>query len=156
MSISARAASPTERATFRTLFLSDEAYNHLAQQASLSGFVTLTKYTTRGMEAYIAYLMRCHMSDARPPDVRVQDADMLSVGMAPDWRIHWPRAPHKIRVTQDTLILGAAHCLTLGIAYAPARRILNAPTFHDLVPCMSALLEAIGSELVDVKVNIHE
>lgn len=128
----------------RKLFISDEACKQLIRDAHAHGY--LNSYpNARGLSQYVEALMSYSMHDTRPPEVREADGDMLDAGIAPEWQLHSPRLPRMLTLTQHVLTLAAAHCLRLGIAYAPAHRVMGAPTYYDELPCMSALLEAIGS-----------
>lgn len=133
--------------TKRTLFISDEAYDELIKQGTWRGYIKGT-HTAKGISALIKYLMSCDLEDTRPEDVKAQDEVMLENGIAPDWRLYAPRKRRNIELDDDTMFLAAAHCARLGLAYAPAKRILHAPTFMDANACMAALLEAIGTNWI--------
>jgi hypothetical protein len=141
----------TDSATY-TLYISNDAFDELFLQARMLGYVHGTE-RAKGISAYIAFLMTCDIQDARPEEVRVQDAELLANHITPEWRLYGPRVRHKVKLSDTTLIEGAAHALRLGIAYPNAARIQGAPVMADLVQCMSALLEAIGTEWLDVKVK---
>lgn len=135
----------------QTLFISDPAYDTLVRMARMSGKVNPDNYTNaRGMSTFIEFLMGCQMRDARSPDIREVDSMLLEAGMAPEWRLYSPRVRRRIKLTEQALTEATAHCLALGIAYPPAKGISGAPTIHNRAQCMSALLEAIGTEWVDV------
>lgn len=135
--------------TKRTLFISDEAYYKLIAMGRYSGNI-VGKQTAKGISALIERMMQCTMEDARPEDVRSQDAIMLEHGISPDWRLYSPRKRRNICLSDDTVTRAVAHCIKLGIAYPPAKRILQAPTHIDSNACMAALLEAIGTHWVQV------
>lgn len=135
-----------------TLYISNDAADELVLQARMLGYSHSTE-RARGISAYIAFLMTCDIQDARPEEVRAQDAELLANHITPEWRLYGPRVRHKVKLSTPTLIEGAAHALRLGIAYPASARIQGAPVMTDLVQCMSALLEAIGTEWLDVKVK---
>jgi hypothetical protein len=144
----------TDNDSLRVLYVSDEAYGELTMQARMLGFVH--GETARGLADYVAFLMTCTMTDARPPDVAELDTVLLNEHTSPEWRMHEPRLRRKLKLTDDTLTLAAAHALSLGIAYPRSMGIEGAPCITDTTACVSALLEAIGTEWVDVKVRQHE
>jgi hypothetical protein len=133
-------------ATTRTLYVSDEAWAVLAQQAQIAGFVSNSE-APRGIGEYIEWLVRnCEFEDTRPDDVREQDDAMRSAGYAPEWRLYSPRRKRNVKLTADALALASVEALTLGMATYPVRRLIGAPTYIDDSACMSALLEALGTE----------
>lgn len=135
-----------------TLYISNDAFDELVLQARMMGYVHGTE-TAKGLNAYIAFLMTCDIHDARPEDVREQDAELLATHTTPEWRLYSPRVRRRIKLSDATLIEGAAHALRLGIAYPASWCIQGAPVMTDLTQCMSALLEAIGTEWLTVKVK---
>jgi hypothetical protein len=135
-----------------TLYISNDAFDELFLQARMLGYVHGTE-RAKGISAYITFLMTCDIQDARPEEVRAQDAELLANHITPEWRLYAPRVRHNVKLAMPTLIEGAAHALRLGISYPATARIQGAPVMTDLVQCMSALLEAIGTEWLDVKVK---
>lgn len=129
----------SDSASAYTLYISDEAFQQLETQARMLGYVSSD--TARGMHKFIEFLMTCSMSDARPDEIRD----------TPEWHLYAPRFRRRFKLSERTLTRSAAHCLALGIAYHPSQRIRNAPTCLDFVRCISALLEAIGTEWVSVR-----
>lgn len=140
----------TDSASLQVLYISDEAYQVLVRDARMLGYIR--GETARGLADYVAFLMTCRMTDARPPEVRELDQDMLDSHVTPEWHIHEPRLRRKLKLTEYTLTLAAAHAIALGIAYPRSMGIADAPCVTELPACMSILLEAVGTEWVDVKV----
>jgi hypothetical protein len=138
----------------RTLFISEPAYAGLCKQARAEGHIR-TYSNSIGLSQYLEWvLMHCYFTDSRPPYVRAQDADMLSAFMAPEWRLHSPRTPRYVRLSNDALASACVHAAGLGMAYPPSKRILGAPTFFDGVQCAATVLEALGTGWIEA--HLHE
>lgn len=135
-------------AVSRTVHVSDEAYDTLMAHARAAGYIN-GDIRARGMSRYVAYLMTCDMQDVRPLDVRVQDAKLIRAGYTPEWRMYSPRRPRILQIAPVTLTEASVHCVRLGIAYAD-RTLIGAPAYWNGLQCLSALLEAIGTEWVEV------
>lgn len=134
----------------RHLYISDEAYDVLMHQARMFGYIRGS--TAKGLAQYIEFLMTCDMQDNRPPDVQVSDDDMLSVSMAPMWHRHSPRIQRSVKLSQQAMVKAGTHCLVLGIIKGPPT-LIGGLSLLDPNRCMSALLEAIGTEWVKVHTN---
>lgn len=106
-----------------------------------------------GMSTFIEHVVTLPMEDSRPDDVRSQDADMLQAGYAPEWRQYTPLKRRGVTLTQDTLVRAAVLAVQLGIAYPPERRMIGAPTYIDGPKCLSSILEAIGTDWIEVTWN---
>ena len=140
----ARVVHPT-----RTLYISDPAFNELVRRARIAA--DIQGKSNIGLSQYVErILMHSHFIDARPPDVRAQDAGMLSVFMAPEWRLHSPRLPRHIGLSNDALVRATTYAVALGMAFSPSKRILGAPTYFDDVHCAAVLLEALGTGWVEI------
>lgn len=135
----------------RTLFVSDEAYDNLILMARKAGYVKGTQ-TAKGLRHYVEHIMQCDMQDARPEDVRSQDAALRSAGYAAEWRMYSPRKRRTVKLTQATLFHASVQCVTLGITHLD-RILIGAPDCINLQQCMSALLEAIGTDWVQIDDN---
>jgi hypothetical protein len=135
-----------------TLYISDDAYDELVLQARMMSYVHGTE-TAKGLSAYIAFLVTCDIQDARPDYIREQDAELLLAGTSPEWHLYSPRVRRRVKLSTHTLIEGAAHAFRLGIAYPSIMYVQGAPSLADAAQCMSALLEAIGTEWLRVKVK---
>jgi hypothetical protein len=141
----------TDSATY-TLYISNDAFDELVLQARMLGYSHGTE-TAKGLSKYIAFLMTCDMHDARPDYIREQDIDLLRSGASPEWRLYTPRVRRKVKLSTQTIVEGAAHAFRLGIAYPSIMHVQGAPSLADATQCMSALLEAIGTEWVSPKVR---
>ena len=135
-----------------TLYISDDAYNVLVEQARMAGFVKSD--IARGMSGYIEWLMlHCTFTDTRPDDVKQADRDMMSQGYAPEWRMYGPRRRRNIKLSAGAMATASAEAVSLTIAHHPARRMLGAPSYMDGPACMSAILEALGTDWLKAEVT---
>lgn len=140
----------------RALYISDEAWQRLASMALDAQYVTRTD-APRGIGAYIEWLMAsCTFEDARPLEVREQDESMLEAGYAPEWRMYGPRRKRNVKLTVEALALASVEAMTLGLAYPPVRRMIGAPTYLDTEQCMSAILEALGTEWLALELKQND
>lgn len=131
----------------RTLYISDPAYEELVRQARQAGYIT--RSTANGLSRYLQWLLtNCVFDDTRPEAVKALDTDMLSAHMAPEWRLHSPRLPRQVCLSNAALTNAAVQAAALGMAFAPVKRLLGAPTFYDDVQCAGILLEALGTSWV--------
>lgn len=131
----------------RTLYISDPAYAELVRQARQAGYITSS--TTNRLSQYLQWLLtNCVFDDTRPEAVKALDADMIAAYMAPEWRLHSPRLPRQVCLSNEALSNAAVQAATLGMAFHPAKRMLGAPTFFDDVQCAAILLEALGTSWV--------
>jgi hypothetical protein len=132
----------------RTLYISDPAYLELVRRARVHGDVKSS--ANIGMSKYLEWLLLHHdFRDTRPEDVRALDVDMLSAFVAPEWRLHSPRLARHVSLSYEALAKASVWATMLGMAYAPAKRIVGAPTFYDDVLCAAVLLEALGTGWVE-------
>jgi len=134
----------------RTLYISDEAWDGLHERAKARGYLTGT--TCKGLRHYVEWAMRQRLSDGRPQHVRDMDAELLSQQQSPEWRNGGARKKRTLLLDGNTMVHGSTWATLLGLAHAPYKRIMGAPTFYDAEPCMSALLEALGTDWIDIEV----
>lgn len=140
-----------------TLYISDEAYDTLCEQARLAGHIHPSNYTnSKGIRHYVEWLVRQRLIDNRPPYIRETDQEMLNEGMSPEWRLYGPRRRRTMVLTDATLVDASKWAMLLGIAYTPHRRIIGAPTYLDGAQCVAAILEAIGSNWIQIEVISNE
>lgn len=141
-----------QKARMRALYLSDEAYDGLHERAKARGYIRDTATVNRGLHKYVEWVTRQQLHDGRPEYVRDMDAELLSQQQSPEWRNGGARRRRAIKLDGDTMVRACVWATKLGLAYPPYKRIMGAPTFYDPEPCMSALLEALGTDWIDIEV----
>jgi hypothetical protein len=147
---SQKSKAPRVHLPTHTLYISDPAHAELVQRARLAGYIQSD--ANIGLSRYLdVLLLKGHFTDARPMHVRAQDDGMLAAFMAPEWRLHSPRLPRHIGLSNDALVRATTYAVSLGMAFSPSKRMLGAPTYFDDVHCTAVLLEALGTGWVEVQ-----
>ena len=65
-----------------TLYLSDEAYNHITYLARIQDYTYASNY---GLGKFINDLSTCRFSDTRPSHIKESDEIMIAAGKKPYW-----------------------------------------------------------------------
>lgn len=120
------------------LFLSDQAFEGLREQAKEAQFIR-GDTNAYGLGQYLTALAPHTLYDTRPYQLRNVDATMLSTNRLPVWAGELPRRRRSISFPPSTLTILATHARNLGIVNPRVPTSLLRPN-----SLASVVLEAIG------------